>query len=61
MKICEGKAAYDTMNSALKVAKAINQRKYLKGRNHNHAPAHVYKCDFCGLYHITGQKRKKIS
>ena len=61
MKVCEGKATYETMNSALRVAKTINQRKYLKGRNHNHAPAHVYKCDFCGLYHITGQKRKKVS
>lgn len=61
MNICEGKATYDTMNSALKVAKQINKRKYLKGRNHNHAPAHVYKCEMCGLYHISGRKDKKLS
>lgn len=60
MDICAGKAAYDSMNAATKIAKEINKRKYLRGRNHNHAPARAYKCDFCGKWHLTGQKRKRI-
>ena len=58
---CEGKTTYPDKRSALKVAKEINNRKYLKGRNHNHAPAHVYKCECCVGYHISGQKRYKIA
>lgn len=58
---CEGKATYETMASALRVAKAVNQRKYLKSRNHNKGPAHPYKCEFCGKYHLTGQKRNRIT
>lgn len=58
---CEGKSAYSTMNEALRVAKAMNQRKYRRGSNHSHAPARVYKCEDCGLYHISGQRRRGVT
>lgn len=58
---CEGKSAFRSRQTAERVAKAMNAPK----RSHNrkdtgHAPARVYRCPYCGEYHITGRKSVKI-
>ena len=58
---CDGKSAFKTRQIAERVARAMNSSK----RSHNrkstgHAPARVYRCPYCGEYHITGSKTRKI-
>ena len=58
---CDGKDAFKTRQIAERVARAMNSAK----RSHNrkstgHAPARVYRCPYCGEYHITGAKARKI-
>ena len=58
---CDGKNAFKTRQIAERVARAMNSAK----RSHNrkstgHAPARVYRCPYCGEYHITGAKTRKI-
>lgn len=42
---CDGKHPFASKALALEVA---NRRRHGKGR----APAKVYRCEFCGSYHI---------
>lgn len=58
---CDGKSAFKMRQIAERVARAMNSTK----RSHNrkstgHAPAMVYRCPYCGEYHITGAKTRKI-
>ena len=51
----EGKTSYDGYAEAERIAKKIAARKVKKKY---HSAPHVYKCKFCGKYHITGQAWK---
>ena len=58
---CDGKMAFKTRQAAERVARAMNSTRRLRNRkNSGHAPARVYRCPYCGEYHITGAKTRKI-
>jgi ribosomal protein L32 len=58
---CEGKTAFRSRNTAERVAKAMNAPKRSRNRKDTgHAPARVYRCPYCGEYHITGRKNVKV-
>ena len=58
---CDGKDAFKTRQIAERVARAMNSSKRSHNRkNTGHAPARVYRCPYCGEYHITGSKTRKI-
>lgn len=58
---CAGKESFERRQAAERVARAMNAPKRIHNRKNSwHAPAHVYKCEFCHKYHITGRKRTKI-
>lgn len=58
---CDGKSAFKTRQIAERVARAMNSSKRSHNRkNTGHAPARVYRCPYCGEYHITGSKTRKI-
>lgn len=58
---CDGKMGFRSRQAAERVAKAMNSPRRLHNRkNTGHAPARVYRCPYCGDYHITGRKSKKI-
>lgn len=57
---CEGKAVYNNRALAEKVAGLMNKPSRAANRKATgHAPARVYKCDYCGNYHITGSRNIK--
>jgi hypothetical protein len=62
--MCE-KLSYESFAEAQKVVNMANnsKRKYIDGRrvnrNQNKKPKRAYKCEKCGLYHMTSQKNKK--
>lgn len=55
---CNSKAAYKTIHEALRVAVIVNKRK--KAKATGHAPAYAYRCQHCGMYHLTGRKTHKV-
>lgn len=58
---CDGKSAFKTRQIAERVARAMNApRRAQNRRQTGHAPARVYRCPYCGEYHITGAKTRKI-
>lgn len=58
---CEGKAAYRTREIAQRVARAMNSSKRAQNRKDTgHAPARLYRCPYCGEFHITGAKTRRI-
>lgn len=57
---CEGKTAFVNRNIAERVAREMNKPHRMRNRRDGKAPAHVYRCPFCGDYHISGSKRMKI-
>lgn len=59
--MCE-KATYDTFSKAQKAVQSFKKgRSYGKSRRRlaTKKPKRAYKCDICGWYHITSQKKKK--
>ena len=58
---CDGKMAFKTRPAAERVARAMNApRRSHNRKDSGHAPAKVYKCPYCGDYHITGSKSIRI-
>lgn len=58
---CEGKSGYKERSVAERVARAMNSAKRAQNRKDTgHAPARVYRCPYCGEYHITGAKTRRI-
>lgn len=58
---CDGKSAFKMRQAAERVARAMNEpRRAQNRRQTGHAPARVYRCPYCGEYHITGAKTRKI-
>lgn len=54
---CEYKHGFDSYATAEQVARKMNARKKTgRQKEKGHAPARIYKCGLCGLYHITGTK-----
>ena len=51
---CLGKIRYDTRPKAVKVVKAIDKR----GPPRSTAIG-IYRCGFCGGYHLGGEKKKQ--
>lgn len=59
---CDGKNAFATRQIAERVAKAMNAPHRAHNRKDTgHAPAKVYRCPYCGEYHITGRKSIRIN
>lgn len=55
------KTAYHTHGEAEKALKAFKS-----GRHHNRKmatkkPKRVYKCEICGMYHLTSQKHESVN
>lgn len=62
MYCLSGKMPYENRNIAERVVKAMNNpRRAHNRKDTGHAPAHIYKCDRCGCYHITGRKSVRIN
>jgi hypothetical protein len=62
--MCE-KISYDSFSEAQKVVNKANNSKrfYVDGRrmnrNQNKKPKRPYRCEICGMVHLTSQKKKK--
>ena len=58
---CE-KIAYESFTDAQKVVnRALKIGRTMNRRMANKKPKRVYKCELCGLYHLTSQKKIKRS
>jgi hypothetical protein len=52
--------AFRERKAAERVANNMNEPRRAQNRKSTgHAPARVYKCDYCGWWHITGSKNMK--
>ena len=57
--ICEGKESFDSYDQAMSRNKNIKNRKKKSTRRGIKAfKLNVYKCDICGKYHLTKQRKK---
>lgn len=52
-----GKSGYSSYEEANKIAKIVKARRVK--RKYHGAPK-VYKCQYCGKWHITGQINKRV-
>lgn len=56
--MCE-KRQYKTYQEAQKIVSTLKRgRSYRSRKNAKKIPKRVYKCDLCGMYHITSQLEK---